>query len=60
MRAFAFFALCLIVSLLCTTPIALAIDAAGISPLAHPPFMAGMLAMTLSAVGVMGSLFKWF
>ena len=57
MRKSFFFGLCFIASVICTAPLAVLIDANGINPLAHPPFMAGVLAMVMSTVGFCGTLF---
>lgn len=53
----AFFALCFIASVSCTAPLAVLIDANGIAPLTHPPFMAGVLAMAMSSVALVVTLF---
>ncbi len=57
MRDLLFFGFCLIASVICSTTLAVLIDANGINPLAHPPFMFGVLAMVMSTVGFFVTLF---
>lgn len=53
-----FFALCLIAASLLTGLLAAAMDAAGVSAMAYPPFQFGVVAMVMSATGVLISVAK--
>lgn len=58
MRSAFFFKLCFIISLICTAPLAILNDANGLNALTNHQFLAGLLAMVVSAVGIVGTMFS--